>query len=86
MWCGRIDLRIAGGKTTNGELVLPRELGSAVVLHDLLRAGRQVRAAGSSSTALHPDVRRPDRLGDLRPARRAADQGQASSRPPTSRT
>jgi hypothetical protein len=34
MWCGRIDLRVAG----NPEHASPRELGAAVVLHDLLRA------------------------------------------------
>src|SRR5262249_62315347 len=33
MWCGRIDLRIAG----DPKLASPRELGSALVLHDLLR-------------------------------------------------
>jgi hypothetical protein len=32
MWCGRIDLRVAG----NPEESSPRELGAAVVLHDLL--------------------------------------------------
>jgi hypothetical protein len=37
MWCGRIDLRVAG----NPEESSPRELGAAVILHDLLRkAGR----------------------------------------------
>jgi hypothetical protein len=33
MWCGRIDLRIAG----NPEFASSRELGGAIVLHDLLR-------------------------------------------------
>jgi hypothetical protein len=33
MWCGRIDLRVAG----KPEHASPRELGAAVVLHDLLR-------------------------------------------------
>jgi hypothetical protein len=32
MWCGQIDLRVAG----NPEWSSPRELGTAVVLHDLL--------------------------------------------------
>lgn len=37
MWCGRVDLRIAG----NPEEASPRELGAAVVLHDLLqRSGK----------------------------------------------
>jgi hypothetical protein len=33
MWCGRIDLRVAG----DPKEASPRELGGAVVLHDLLR-------------------------------------------------
>jgi hypothetical protein len=33
MWCGRIDLRIAG----DPKLASPRELGSALILNDLLR-------------------------------------------------
>jgi hypothetical protein len=37
MWCGRIDLRVAG----KPELASPRELGAAVVLNDLLRASGQ---------------------------------------------
>jgi hypothetical protein len=36
-WCGRIDLRVAGGHDATGTLSDPRELGAAVVLHDLLR-------------------------------------------------
>jgi hypothetical protein len=41
MWCGRIDLRIAGGKDYWGVLSSPRELGSAVILHDLLLRSQQ---------------------------------------------
>jgi hypothetical protein len=41
MWCGRIDLRIAGGKDYWGELSSPRELGSAVILNDLLLRAHQ---------------------------------------------
>ena len=41
MWCGRIDLRIAGGKDYYGALSSPRELGSAVILNDLLLRGKQ---------------------------------------------
>ena len=37
MWCGRIDMRIAGGKDYYGPLSSARELGSAIVLNDLLR-------------------------------------------------
>ncbi|MFP4102176.1 DUF3160 domain-containing protein [Coleofasciculus sp.] len=33
MWCGRVDLRIAG----NPQEASPRELGAAIVLHDLLK-------------------------------------------------
>src|SRR5262249_36518119 len=38
MWCGRIDLRVAGQPDKSS----PRELGAAVVLHDLLRRSGQV--------------------------------------------
>jgi hypothetical protein len=41
MWCGRIDLRIAGGKDYWGVLSSPRELGSAVILNDLLARSGQ---------------------------------------------
>lgn len=37
MWCGRIDLRVAGGYDRTGPLSSPRELGAAMVLLDLLR-------------------------------------------------
>jgi hypothetical protein len=37
MWCGRVDLRVAGGKDATGTLSSPRELGAALVLHDLLK-------------------------------------------------
>jgi hypothetical protein len=37
MWCGRTDLRIAGGYDKTGPLSAPRELGAALVLLDLLR-------------------------------------------------
>lgn len=41
MWCGRIDLRIAGGKDYWGVLSSPRELGSAVILNDLLLRAKE---------------------------------------------
>jgi Protein of unknown function (DUF3160) len=42
MWCGRTDLRVAGGYDATGPLSSPRELGSALVLLDLLRkAGKE---------------------------------------------
>src|SRR5205085_1015619 len=37
MWCGRTDLRIAGGYDGTGQLSSPRELGASMVLLDLLR-------------------------------------------------
>src|SRR5262245_24386213 len=37
MWCGRIDLRVAGGKEETRSASSPREMGAAIVLHDLLR-------------------------------------------------
>ncbi len=39
MWCGRTDLRIAGGSDATGPLSSERELGSAMVLLDLIRKG-----------------------------------------------
>ena len=39
MWCGRTDLRIAGGYDRTGPLSSARELGAAMVLLDLLRRG-----------------------------------------------
>jgi hypothetical protein len=41
MWCGRIDLRIAGGRDYWGVLSSPRELGSAIILNDLLVRSNQ---------------------------------------------
>lgn len=37
MWCGRTDLRIAGGYDHTGQLSSKRELGASMVLLDLLR-------------------------------------------------
>jgi hypothetical protein len=44
MWCGRTDLRIAGGYDATGPLSSGRELGAAVVLLDLLRAAGKEEA------------------------------------------
>jgi hypothetical protein len=41
MWCGRIDLRVAGGKDENRTSSSPRELGAAVVLNDLLKRAKK---------------------------------------------
>ena len=42
MWCGRTDLRVAGGYDASGVLSNGRELGASVVLLDLLRrSGRE---------------------------------------------
>ncbi|HYT91655.1 MAG TPA: DUF3160 domain-containing protein [Gemmataceae bacterium] len=43
MWCGRIDLRIAGGQEQFGSASSPRELGAAIVLHDLLMKSGQFK-------------------------------------------
>ncbi|MSQ96290.1 MAG: DUF3160 domain-containing protein [Gemmataceae bacterium] len=41
MWCGRMDMRIAGGEDYFGPLSSARELGSAMILNDLLaRSGK----------------------------------------------
>lgn len=44
MWCGRIDLRVAGGNPSNKTASAPRELGAAIVLHDLLRNAKKFKA------------------------------------------
>ncbi len=44
MWCGRTDLRIAGGYDNTGPLSSPRELGASMVLLDLLRRGDKEEA------------------------------------------
>jgi hypothetical protein len=41
MWCGRIDLRVAGGKDDQLSSSAPRELGAAVVLNDLLKRAKK---------------------------------------------
>ncbi len=42
MWCGRTEMRVAGGKDENLTSSAPRELGSAVVLNDLLKRAKKV--------------------------------------------
>lgn len=44
MWCGRTDLRIAGGYDATGQLSSTRELGASMVLLDLLRKAEKVDA------------------------------------------
>ena len=44
MWCGRTDLRIAGGADATGPLSAERELGSAFVLCDLLEKAKKTDA------------------------------------------
>src|SRR5439155_18476147 len=41
MWCGRTDLRVAGGKDEHLTASSPREMGGAVVLNDLLRRAKK---------------------------------------------
>ncbi len=43
MWCGRIDLRIAGGNDGHLTSSSPRELGAALVLNDLLHRADQFK-------------------------------------------
>ena len=66
MWCGRIDLRVAG----NPEESSPRELGGAVVLHDLLRRADKFTQWEQFDRLLQTFVGRTDsmtfaQLGDL---------------------
>jgi Protein of unknown function (DUF3160) len=44
MWCGRTDMRIAGGFDATGKLSAERELGSAFVLCDLLEKAKKTEA------------------------------------------
>ncbi len=41
MWCGRTDMRVAGGKDENLTSSSPREMGGAVVLNDLLKRAKK---------------------------------------------
>jgi hypothetical protein len=58
MWCGRIDLRVAG----KPELASPRELGAAVVLHDLLRASGKFESWQRFDRVLQTFVGRADSM------------------------
>ena len=60
MWCGRIDLRIVGGFDSTGPLSSNRELGSAVVLLDLLRASGKDEAWRQFDRAIQTFVGRTD--------------------------
>jgi hypothetical protein len=60
MWCGRIDLRVAGGSDATGPLSSPRELGAALVLHDLLRRAGKFDAWRQFDALLQTLVGRAD--------------------------
>lgn len=60
MWCGRTDLRIAGGYDWTGPLSAPRELGTAVLLLDLLRKGGKEEAWRQFDRTLQTYVGRTD--------------------------
>lgn len=60
MWCGRTDLRIAGGYDATGPLSDGRELGAAVVLLDLLRRAGQEDAWRQFDRTLQTFVGRTD--------------------------
>jgi hypothetical protein len=66
MWCGRIDLRVAGTPEESS----PRELGAAVVLHDLLQRSNKLEQWRQFDEVLQTFVGRSDsmsfdQLGDL---------------------
>jgi hypothetical protein len=58
MWCGRIDLRVAGKPDDSS----PRELGGAIVLHDLLRRAGKVGAWRQFDRVLQTFVGRTDSM------------------------
>lgn len=60
MWCGRTDLRIAGGYDKTGPLSSPRELGAAMVLLDLLRKAGQGEAWSRFDRCIQTFVGRTD--------------------------
>jgi hypothetical protein len=59
MWCGRIDLRVAG---TDPRQASPRELAGAIVLHDLLRRSGQFERWRQFDHVLETFVGRPDSM------------------------
>lgn len=66
MWCGRIDLRVAGNPKESS----PRELAAAVVLYDLLQKSGQLEEWRKCDRLLQTFVGRPDsmtlaELGDV---------------------
>jgi hypothetical protein len=58
MWCGRIDLRVAGNPKESS----PRELVSAVVLHDLLAASGKFERWQQFDRVIRTYVGRPDSM------------------------
>jgi hypothetical protein len=58
MWCGRIDLRVAG----NPDYASPREMGAAVVLHDLLHASGGFERWQGFDRMITAFVGRPDSM------------------------
>ncbi len=60
MWCGRTDLRIAGGYDATGQLSSPRELGASMVLLDLLRRADQQEAWRKFDRCIQTFVGRTD--------------------------
>ncbi len=60
MWCGRTDLRIAGGYDKSGPLSSARELGAAMVLLDLLRRGGKEKAWRQFDECIQTFVGRTD--------------------------
>lgn len=60
MWCGRTDLRIAGGYDATGQLSSPRELGASMVLLDLLRKADKMDAWRKFDRCIQTFVGRTD--------------------------
>lgn len=60
MWCGRTDLRVAGGYDATGQLSSPRELGASMVLLDLLRKADKIDAWRKFDRCIQTFVGRTD--------------------------
>jgi hypothetical protein len=62
MWCGRIDLRVASKSGQASSQASPRELGSAVILHDLLRRSGKSKQWQQFDVVLQTFVGRTDSM------------------------
>jgi hypothetical protein len=62
MWCGRTDMRVAGGKDENLTSSSPREMGGAVVLNDLLKRAKKFEQWSQFDRLIQTFVGRTDSM------------------------